>query len=224
MLLTSRRKHWWGNRPKKGCGERSNGWKARTIGCPRDLPACAFTWRRARSALAGAHWQTGQGMAGDRVAQGRGCPRRGCPTMGRPCRPTSHSTIWLTPQSCGGASNEIWSASRRSGSITTRSGWRGFHHHATLCSAAYGFLVSERETIPPQDLVSPRYSCNHLPYPTVTAPAAPPLRPERHIPKLGRHRALQAHQRARCLTLTLPMPRLTPLLSEPRMESMRQSY
>jgi SRSO17 transposase len=27
--------------------------------------------------------------------------------------------------------------------------WRGFHHHATLCVAAYGFLVSERETIPP---------------------------------------------------------------------------
>jgi SRSO17 transposase len=24
-------------------------------------------------------------------------------------------------------------------------GWRGFHHHATLCIAAYGFLISERE-------------------------------------------------------------------------------
>jgi SRSO17 transposase len=28
-------------------------------------------------------------------------------------------------------------------------GWRGLHHHATLCIAAYGFLVSEREAIPP---------------------------------------------------------------------------
>jgi SRSO17 transposase len=28
-------------------------------------------------------------------------------------------------------------------------GWRGFHHHATLCIAAYGFLVSERSAIPP---------------------------------------------------------------------------
>jgi len=28
-------------------------------------------------------------------------------------------------------------------------GWRGFHHHASLCIAAYGFLISERETIPP---------------------------------------------------------------------------
>jgi SRSO17 transposase len=28
-------------------------------------------------------------------------------------------------------------------------GWRGFHHHATLCIAAYGFLISETGTIPP---------------------------------------------------------------------------
>jgi SRSO17 transposase len=28
-------------------------------------------------------------------------------------------------------------------------GWRGFHHHATLCIAAYGYLVSERGVIPP---------------------------------------------------------------------------
>jgi SRSO17 transposase len=28
-------------------------------------------------------------------------------------------------------------------------GWRGFHHHATLCIAAYGFLISEWESIPP---------------------------------------------------------------------------
>src|SRR5262249_25377749 len=35
-------------------------------------------------------------------------------------------------------------------------GWRGFHHHATLCIAAYGFLVSERETIPPSETGSTR--------------------------------------------------------------------
>jgi SRSO17 transposase len=28
-------------------------------------------------------------------------------------------------------------------------GWRGFHHHATLCVAAYGFLVRERGLFPP---------------------------------------------------------------------------
>jgi SRSO17 transposase len=27
--------------------------------------------------------------------------------------------------------------------------WRGFHHHATLCIAAYGFLIAERAAIPP---------------------------------------------------------------------------
>lgn len=60
-------------------------------------------------------------------------------------------------------------------------GWRGFHHHATLCIAAYGFLISERETIPPPDQVPPGSSKN-LPFPTVTDPEAPPIRPERHIP------------------------------------------
>jgi SRSO17 transposase len=42
-------------------------------------------------------------------------------------------------------------------------GWRGFHHHATLCIAAYGFLVSERETIPPS---APR-SARILPEPAL---------------------------------------------------------
>ena len=28
-------------------------------------------------------------------------------------------------------------------------GWRGFHHHASLCIAAYGFLLLERAAIPP---------------------------------------------------------------------------
>jgi SRSO17 transposase len=42
-------------------------------------------------------------------------------------------------------------------------GWRGFHHHATMCIAAYGFLISERETIPPS---KPR-SAALLPQPAV---------------------------------------------------------
>ena len=28
-------------------------------------------------------------------------------------------------------------------------GWRGFHHHATLCIAAYGFLLAERSRFSP---------------------------------------------------------------------------
>ena len=34
-------------------------------------------------------------------------------------------------------------------------GWRGFHHHISLCVAAYGFLISETETIPPSAPESP---------------------------------------------------------------------
>ena len=30
-------------------------------------------------------------------------------------------------------------------------GWHGFHHHASLCVAAYGFLISECSMIPPQE-------------------------------------------------------------------------
>jgi SRSO17 transposase len=30
--------------------------------------------------------------------------------------------------------------------------WRGFHHHATLCIAAYGFLLAERFTLPKKTL------------------------------------------------------------------------
>ena len=41
-------------------------------------------------------------------------------------------------------------------------GWRGFHHHATLCIAAYGFLIAERSRFPPSaragqlDLCAPK--------------------------------------------------------------------
>jgi SRSO17 transposase len=34
-------------------------------------------------------------------------------------------------------------------------GWRGFHHHAALCIAAYGFLVAERCRFSPRDLRPP---------------------------------------------------------------------
>jgi len=39
-------------------------------------------------------------------------------------------------------------------------GWRGFHHHASLCIAAYGFLISERETIPPSAPFIPQIGQN----------------------------------------------------------------
>jgi SRSO17 transposase len=42
-------------------------------------------------------------------------------------------------------------------------GWRGFHHHASLCIASYGFLISERETIPP----SGPHSSRRFPQPSL---------------------------------------------------------
>jgi SRSO17 transposase len=43
-------------------------------------------------------------------------------------------------------------------------GWRGFHHHATLCIAAYGFLIAERATIPPSGPRSAApFKAPHLP-------------------------------------------------------------
>ena len=43
-------------------------------------------------------------------------------------------------------------------------GWRGFHHHATLCIAAYGFLVAERNRF------SPSTRAGHLELPTPELP------------------------------------------------------
>ena len=59
-------------------------------------------------------------------------------------------------------------------------GWRGLHHHATMCIAACGFLISERGAFPPRTLV-PELSARNLPFPRVIDPEAPPLRPERHV-------------------------------------------
>jgi SRSO17 transposase len=62
--------------------------------------------------------------------------------------------------------------------------WPGFHHHATLCIAVYGFLISERETIPPSGLGrSIRFEMPALPRgyrPRGAATSAATSRPELH--------------------------------------------
>ncbi len=73
-------------------------------------------------------------------------------------------------------------------------GWRGFHHHATLCIAAYGFLISERGAFPPsgwlaarkleQAVVSPRGR---------PGPATAPSGAARD--ELDRDHATEAHRR-----------------------------
>jgi SRSO17 transposase len=65
-------------------------------------------------------------------------------------------------------------------------GWRGFHHHASLCTAAYGFLISQRETIPPQRRPIPK-TVRNLPSPQDYRPrgSADPTRATRA--KFDRH-------------------------------------
>ena len=68
-------------------------------------------------------------------------------------------------------------------------GWRGFHHHATLCIAAYGFLISEREAFPPSETAGARiFKAPRLPEDHVTRGA-----PRSHsTPRPRQHRNLAA--------------------------------
>ncbi|HEV7463237.1 MAG TPA: IS701 family transposase [Methyloceanibacter sp.] len=91
-------------------------------------------------------------------------------------------------------------------------GWRGFHHHATLCVAAYGFLISERETIPPS---GPRTAAQRqtLALPEGHRPrgAADPSRASR--PELDHHSAPQGDSRLRQKSRTMSLLR-TPKQSD----------
>jgi SRSO17 transposase len=73
-------------------------------------------------------------------------------------------------------------------------GWRGFHHHATLCIAAYGFLISERAKIPPSANRSSRtFPKSALPSGYRPRGSAAPARTS--YPKLDRHYAPASHRR-----------------------------
>lgn len=78
-------------------------------------------------------------------------------------------------------------------------GWRGFHHHATLCIAAYGFLISERETIPPS---APRSA----------VPFQAPDLPDGYRPRGSAAASQTAHSKLDCdhAPTTHPHPRQTP--------------
>jgi SRSO17 transposase len=73
-------------------------------------------------------------------------------------------------------------------------GWLGFHHHGTLCIAAYGFLVSERETIPPSGPGSSALF-KKLTLPAGYRPRGAPAAAATSHPQLDRDRASQI---ARC--------------------------
>jgi SRSO17 transposase len=75
-------------------------------------------------------------------------------------------------------------------------GWRGFHHHATLCIAAYGFLIAERGAIPPSGPgFSAPLSGSAIPEGYRPRGAADPTRTAH--PKLDRDDATTPHRRSR---------------------------
>ncbi len=80
-------------------------------------------------------------------------------------------------------------------------GWRGFHHHASLCIAAYGFLILERSAFPPsgrwrreKPAVSGR---------TRSSRAADPTRKARR--QFDRHNATALDDRSRKIALSMPV-------------------
>ena len=126
-------------------------------------------------------------------------------TTGSPrCRPTSRLIAWSIRRNCVGGLSVIISNSseRRPASATMRvAAGGGFHHHATLCVAAYEFLISEKEIqFPPQDLPAPGDARN-LPFPPVTDPEDLPLRSQRHMPNSITTLRIRL---ARTLVLVLP--------------------
>jgi SRSO17 transposase len=80
--------------------------------------------------------------------------------------------------------------------------WRGFHHHATLCIAAYGFLIRERAAIPPSGFQ--RRQTSPIPGRPKPRGAPDPARASRR--KLDRHSTTAAHHR------TDPHPHALPML------------
>jgi hypothetical protein len=75
-------------------------------------------------------------------------------------------------------------------------GWRGFHHHATLCIAAYGFLIAERGALPPSGpSFSAPLSRSAIPDSYRRRGAADPTRAPH--PKLDRDHAATPHRRSR---------------------------
>jgi SRSO17 transposase len=73
-------------------------------------------------------------------------------------------------------------------------GWPGFHHHGTLAIAAYGFLISERERIPPSGLHSAA-PIEKSPLPSGYRPRGAPDPAAAPHPQLDRHDPSRASRR-----------------------------
>jgi SRSO17 transposase len=87
-------------------------------------------------------------------------------------------------------------------------GWRGFHHHATLCIAAYGFLICERQTIPPSGMPRPaRFQASRLPQDY--RPRGSPAQTRASCPQLDRHHAAATDPSHHPPPVTMSMLRTT---------------
>ena len=89
-------------------------------------------------------------------------------------------------------------------------GWRGFHHHATLCIAAYGFLTRERAAFSPSG-PRQRQTARVSNRPKPRGAANPTRTPRR---KLDRDHPPKAHSRAGENAVALPMLPCTPNKSD----------
>ena len=124
------------------------------------------------------------------VGQKSGCSlkgrkeKRNQPSIGSQRFPrTSVFVAWSITRSCAGASSTTTlSSSRRPASATSR-GEDGVDSTITpRCRSRFMDSLSPRgELFPPQQQL-PKFSSRNLPFPKVTDPEAPPLRPERHVP------------------------------------------
>ena len=85
-------------------------------------------------------------------------------------------------------------------------GWRGFHHHATLCIAAYGFLICERQAIPPS---GPRRAAQRQTPPVSRSPRSGPSSAANRTShaQLDRHDAAKAERRRRSSPAKMSMLR-----------------
>jgi SRSO17 transposase len=83
--------------------------------------------------------------------------------------------------------------------------WRGFHHHATLSIAAYGFLLAERLALPKKTLQDPLLG----PIPALPADFRPRGSPAAPAPRPGfdRHSTPRTGRRSDRTTTSLPMLR-----------------
>src|SRR5450756_1134380 len=183
-------------------GVQSNGGRALMNGCPRGLRGCVFTLHRAmnRAGKPTKEWLLIEWPEGEK-------------------EPTKY---WLStlpssitfPDLVDAAKLLRWRIERDYQELKQEvglghyegRGWRGFHHHATMCIAAYGFLVSERETIPPS---APRRAVRFPPsaLPDGYRPRGSASASRTAHSKLDRNRASATDRRSRQQTAAMSMLR-----------------